>query len=85
MVIEKTKLIQYITSSIVAEEEEPIVTYIALHRYFVGACDTCMPKVHYRRGKKPVYWWNREIENLRNECRMARRRSKRNKSMEVQE
>ncbi|KAL4097352.1 hypothetical protein QTP88_022145 [Uroleucon formosanum] len=46
-----------------------------------------MPKGQYRRGKKPVYWWNKDIENLREDCKKARRRSKRmrHKAVEVQE
>jgi len=84
---DKEKLIQYINSNNVREETEPVAAYTALDRYLVGVCDSCMPKGQYKKGKKPVYWWNREIEDLRNDFKKARRRSKimRHKSTEEQE
>jgi len=84
---DKKKLIEYINSNNREEGTDPVATYAALDRYLVAACDSCMPKGQYRRGKKPVYWWNNDIENLRNDCKKARRRSKRmrHKAVEVQE
>lgn len=85
--LNREKVVRYINSSNVGEEAEPIAVYTALYRYLVGACDSCMPKGQYRRGKKPVYWWSSEIADLRSDCKKARRRSKRvrYKSAEVQE
>jgi len=73
----KDKLVEYIDTRNMEEGTDPVTAYTALDSYLAGACDSCMPKGQYRRGKKPVYWWNSDIENLRNDCKKARRRSKR--------
>lgn len=40
-------------------------------------CDKSMPKGSYRGGKKPVYWWTAEIDELRKKCHSTRRHIKR--------
>lgn len=48
-----------------------------LDQYMKDACDSCMPKGRYRGGKKPAYWWTKDIARLREVCKKARRRYKR--------
>lgn len=48
-----------------------------LARVLEEACDKCMPKGNYRGNKKPLYWWNNEISDLRKQCLGARRTLKR--------
>lgn len=42
-----------------------------------SACEQSMPGVSPRHGKKPVYWWTPEIEDLRRRCHGLRRAAQR--------
>lgn len=43
------------------------------------ACDVAMPKRRVTENRKPNYWWNKEIADLRKICLRARRRAQRAK------
>lgn len=51
----------------------------------VEACNQSMPKGSYKWGKKPTYWWSKEIEELRRKCHVARRKLKRKRRREPHE
>jgi hypothetical protein len=46
-----------------------------LRKVMHAACDSAMPRTSTNRGfDRPVYWWNPDIEDLRERCSQARRR-----------
>lgn len=49
----------------------------ALDAYLVAACNASMAIKSYHGGKKPVYWWTREIVELRKTAFAARRKLQR--------
>lgn len=51
----------------------------SLSRFLAEACDSCMPKGTYNRGKTPKYWWTQEIADKRKECLAARRACQRSR------
>lgn len=52
----------------------------------IRACDATMPrKVQPRQWRRPMYWWNETIANLRASCLQARRRFQRARSDEERE
>lgn len=62
---------------------EAIVDAEAVNVFLGETCDACMPKGTYRGGKKPAYWWTKEIAELRTECLQARRRYKRGRTRAI--
>ncbi len=61
--------------SIPESTAEEKVNYVIrqIHR----ACNGSMPKRTLNNRRKPSYWWNDEIKDLRSKCHKARRRSQR--------
>ena len=52
-----------------------------LSRELARACDTAMPRIlDSSRGRRSVYWWSEEIQNLRSRCKRARRYMQRARS-----
>lgn len=56
-----------------------------LSQILEDACNSCMPRGKYSWGKKPTYWWTKEIDELRKLCLKARRAYKRKSRRERQE
>lgn len=51
-----------------------------VNKFLCESCNACMPKGAYRGGKKPVFWWTKEIAEARAECLKARRKYKRSRT-----
>lgn len=45
-----------------------------------GAADRCLPKRQQGNGRRPVPWWNNEIDDTRKECLKSRRTFQRKRS-----
>lgn len=57
----------------------------SLTKILTKACNVAMPRVQKYNNKRPVYWWNDEIRELRAKCLAARRASTRNHDNQVLE
>jgi len=71
---DSTKLTRFIDSASFEMGEDTLPATGRLDKYLKDACDSCMPKGTYRRGKKPAYWWTQDIARLREAYNKARRR-----------
>ncbi len=51
----------------------------------VVLCDATLPRKRYKHNRKPVYWWNDQISELRKECHKARRLYQRSRTGDREE
>lgn len=85
--LDDTKLSEYITRAKERSSRPEAVnvenTAESLTKTLTKACNVAMPRVGKYNNKRPVYWWNNEIRELRSKCLAARRASTRNHDDQV--
>lgn len=83
--IDRGKLGDYLREDLISIDGQEVFSTDDLAAYLEEACNRCMPKKSYHRGKKPVHWWTAEIADLRKECFAARRRFQRTRKRRTAE
>jgi hypothetical protein len=82
--LNQAKLQAFLVSLDISPVEDAQSGAQILSELLKSACDSCMPKGKYIWGKKPTYWWTKDINDLRKQCLKARRIYKRKSRREHQ-